>query len=147
MLQADLNKLIKWSEKWLMEFHPDKCKHLKVSRARSPLQTSYHLDGVPLENVSSLKYLGVTFSSNLKWDKHVSNVRGSAMSALNFLRRNLRISSIPIKTAAYQTYVRPKTEYAVSAWDPYTGSAEGKVAGLKGKIEMVQRDAPPLDGS
>ena len=141
VLQADLNKLIKWSEKWLMEFHPDKCKHLKVSRARSPLQTSYHLDGVPLENVSSLKYLGVTFSSNLKWDKHVSNVRGSAMSALNFLRRNLRISSIPIKTAAYQTYVRPKTEYAVSAWDPYTGSAEGKVAGLKGKIEMVQRTA------
>ena len=140
ILQEDLNRLYRWSQEWLMEFHPGKCKFLKVNRARTPIPTSYILNGVLLEQVESLKYLGVTFAQNLKWDKHVSQIRGSAFSALNFLRRNLRISSIPVKTTAYLTYVRPRVEYAVCAWDPHTGNGS-KGTGLIGKVEMVQRQA------
>ena len=28
--QSDLNELFKWSETWLLKFHPDKCKDLPV---------------------------------------------------------------------------------------------------------------------
>ena len=34
-LQADLDKLFKWSDDWLMEFHTSKCKLLRVTRSKS----------------------------------------------------------------------------------------------------------------
>ena len=39
-----------------------------------------------------------------------------------------------IKEAAYQTYVRPKAEYASASWDPHTQT------NIK-KVEMIQRGA------
>ena len=133
-LQADLDKLVKWSNVWLMEFHPSKCKLLRVTRSRTPPTYDYLINNTPLEKVSSAKYLGVTVSSDLKFNKHISQVRGSAESSLNMLKRNLRIRDSDIKTAAYTTYVRPRAEYAVCAWDPHT---KGNIE----RIEMIQRKA------
>jgi len=31
IVQNDINNLIKWSEKWLLRFHPDKCKVLSIT--------------------------------------------------------------------------------------------------------------------
>ena len=146
-LQADLDKLVKWSNDWLMEFHPSKCKLLRVTRSRTPPTNDYTINDTPLESVSSTKYLGVTISSNLKFNKHARQVRGSAEASLNMLKRNLRIRNPELKTAAYNTYVRPRAEYAVGAWDPWTGGVKQdgthkeKPTGDIGKIEMIQRKA------
>ena len=45
--------------------------------------------GTDLENVESIKYLGVTITSDLRWNTHVSNVCTKANRTLGFLRRNL----------------------------------------------------------
>ena len=47
------------------------------------------LEGTNLENVESIKYLGVTITSDLRWNTHVSNVCTKANRTLGFLRRNL----------------------------------------------------------
>ena len=31
-LQRDLDRLQTWSDKWLLKFHPDKCKVLRVNK-------------------------------------------------------------------------------------------------------------------
>jgi len=36
-LQTDLNKLGDWEEKWLMEFHPQKCEVLSITKSRSAI--------------------------------------------------------------------------------------------------------------
>ena len=53
---------------------------------------------------------------------------------LNFIRRNLQISSPKLKTTAYTTLVRPLLEFAPSLWDLYVQKD------IK-KVEMVQRCA------
>ena len=30
ILQHDLSILEQWSDKWLLKFHPDKCKHMEI---------------------------------------------------------------------------------------------------------------------
>ena len=35
-LQEDLVRLVEWEDKWGMEFHPQKCSNLSVTRSRSP---------------------------------------------------------------------------------------------------------------
>ena len=50
---------------------------------------SYTLEGTDLENVESIKYLGVTITSDLRWNTHVRNVCTKANRTLGILRRNL----------------------------------------------------------
>ena len=118
-LQKDLDKLASWETTWKMAFHPDKCNVISVTRNKKPFTFNYTLHNHTLEHVTTAKYLGVTISSNLKWDVHINNICKKANSTLGFLRRNLNISSTSIKEQAYKSLVRPSLEYACSVWDPY----------------------------
>ena len=34
-LQDDLHQLTQWSRKWLLKFHPDKCKVMRIGKAKT----------------------------------------------------------------------------------------------------------------
>ena len=119
-LQEDIEAAIKWEQDWLMSFHPDKCNILRVTTKKQPIHFYYNMHGHILESVKTAKYLGITLSSDLKWNSHIQQTTAKANRSLSFIRRNLRINSKTIKERAYQTLVRPKLEYCCTVWDPYT---------------------------
>ena len=89
-LQSDIDRLISWARKWCMRFQPVKCNMMQLTRKRiKKIHASYTLEGTDLENVESIKYLGVTITKDLRWNTHVSNVCTNANRTLGFLRRNL----------------------------------------------------------
>ena len=53
------------------------------------IHASYTLEGTDFEKIESIKYLGVTITSDLRWNTHVSNVCTKVNRTLGFLRRNL----------------------------------------------------------
>ena len=87
-LQRDIDRLGSWARKWGMRFQPVKCNTMQLTRINK-IHASYTLEGTDLENVESIKYLGVTIISDLKWNTQVSNVCTKANRTLGFLRRNL----------------------------------------------------------
>ena len=88
-LQRDIDRLGIWARKWGMRFQPVKCNMMQLTKKHNKIQASYTLEGTVLENVESIKYLGVTITSDLKWNSHVRNVCSKANRTLGFLRRNL----------------------------------------------------------
>lgn len=40
IIQNDINNLFKWSENWLLRFHPDKCKVLSITGKRHQQRTT-----------------------------------------------------------------------------------------------------------
>ena len=89
-LQRDIDRLSSWARKWGTRFQPVKCNIMQLTRKRiKKIHASYTLEGTYLENVESIKYLGVTITSDLRWNTHVSNVCTKANRTLGFLRRNL----------------------------------------------------------
>ena len=98
------------------------------------IHASYTLEGTDLENVESIKYLGVTITSDLRWNTHVSNVCTKANKTLGFLRRNLYSCPQEAKEAAYKGLVRKVLDYGSSVWDP-TGVV------LQEELESVQKRA------
>ena len=89
-LQRDNDRLGSWARKWGMRFQPVKCNMMQLTNKRSSkIQANYTLEGTVLENVESIKYLGVTITNDLKWNTHISNVCTKANRTLGFLRRNL----------------------------------------------------------
>ena len=74
-LQRDIDCLGSWARKWAMRFQLVKCNMMQLTNKRSSkIQANYTLEGTALENVESIKYLGVTITNDLKWNTHISNV-------------------------------------------------------------------------
>src|SRR5664279_1094115 len=133
-LQRDIDTMFEWSCKWQMRFNSKKCHILTVTRKRSVIKLDYVLGNDQLSAVDSYPYLGVTVSSDLRWNKHIDNVTLKAGRTLNFIRRNCYPCDVDAKSLAYITLVRPLLEYACSAWDPHTARDINS-------IEMVQHRA------
>ena len=68
-----------------------------------------------------MKYLGIWFSRDLKWNRHIDEITAKANGTLGFLRRNLWVNSSTFKAKAYEGLVRPLVEYCSSFWDPCPG--------------------------
>ena len=116
-LQEDLYKLEQWQNLLQMDFNPEKCKILCISKKRCPPQMKYMLCGVELDQVDEISYLGITITSKMKWNHHASSVAGKATKMLGMVRRNLWNCPKQVKETAYKSIVRPKLEYASAAWD------------------------------
>ena len=116
-----------------MRFQPVKCNMMQLTKKHNKIDASYTLEGTVLENVESIKYLGVTIS-DLKWNSHIRNVCSKANRTLGFLRRNLFFCPQDVKEAAYKTLVRPILEYGSTVWDSHCN-------GLKEILENVQKRA------
>ena len=75
------------------------------------IQASYTLEGTVLENIESIKYLGVTLANDVKWNTYIINICTKANRTLGFIRRNLFSCPKDEKEAAYKGIVRPILEY------------------------------------
>ena len=144
-LQEDIDSIGKWERDWLMEFHPDKCQVLSIPVNTDPITHDYNLHGTHLQRPpeNSIKYLGLTIQSNLKWNQHIKNVTSKASRTLGILRRNIRVPDQDIRERAYKSLVRPQVEFGSSVWDPHPPpkreKSEIRQSMLAKQIEMVQR--------
>ena len=70
-----------------MRFQPVKCNIIQITRKRTnKIEASYTLESTVLQNVDSIKYLGVIITRDLRWDTHISNMCTKAKRTLGFLR-------------------------------------------------------------
>ena len=118
-LQSDIDRLGSWAREWGMRFQPVKCNMMQLTRKRiKKIHASYTLEGTDLENVQSIKYFGVTITSDLRWNTHVSNVCTKANRTIWFPRRNLYSCPQEVKEASYKGLVHPALDCGSSVWDP-----------------------------
>ena len=134
VLQDDLYRLEIWQQKWQMEFNPTKCKIMCFSTKRNPPKREYVFCGQILEQVESHPYLGVVLDQKMRWSPHIRSVTSKANSVLGLIKRNLWNCPSSVKEAAYATLVKPKLQYASTAWDPYYKKDQAS-------LERVQRKA------
>ena len=78
-LQDDIDKLVKWSEKWQMLFNFGKCKCLHIG----PGNTSI------LSTTVKEKDLGVTMNANMKVSEQCRIAASKANQVLGMIRRNI----------------------------------------------------------
>ena len=127
-LQRDIDRLGSWARKWDMRFQPVKSNMMQLTRKRiKKIHASYNLEGTDHENVESIKYLGVTITSDLRWNTHVSNVCTKANRTLGFLRRNLYSCPQEVIEAAYKGLVRPVLDYSILGLGPSRCSSPGRI--------------------
>jgi hypothetical protein len=131
-LQADLNRIISWSEEWKMEINTDKCHVIHFGSSNPKLD--YVLGGETILEVDEEKDLGIIIHNTAKPHKQCSNAATRANRVLGQLCRNVISKDKATFTKLYKTYVRPHLEYAVQVWNPWN------VHDIE-RLEKVQRRA------
>ena len=129
-LQNDIDRIGCWARKRGIRFQPVKCNIMQRTRKREPMKlrlNSYTLEGTVLENVDSIKYLGVTITRDLKRITHISNMCIKANRTLGFLRRNLHQCPQDVKKATYKGLAWPILEYCSCILVPKEWSFEKKL--------------------
>ena len=115
-LQADVNRLLSWSEVWQMPFNTTKCTVMHLGCHNT--HHAYTMDGSPITQVDLQRDLGVLISSDLKWDHQVDECYKRANKVLGMISRNFVYKSRDIILPLYKALVRPHLEYAVQFWAP-----------------------------
>jgi hypothetical protein len=125
IIQSDLNELFKWSETWLLKFHPDKCKVLPVlNKNKQYAENKYIMRkserGITtLENVDSEKDIGVTIDRHLNFEKHIQTQINKANQIVGLTRRSfVHLDNITF-SLLFKALVHPHLEYVSSVWSPY----------------------------
>ena len=118
-----------------MEFHPDKCKVLRISNKRKVIKYSYLLHNAILKECSNAKYRRVMMITRLSWKNHVHGICGKANQTRHCIQRNLAACKPETKFQCYKTFIRPIVEYSSLVWDPVVNNQ------LTKKIESVQGKA------
>ena len=136
ILDKDLASLQKWSERWGMSFNPRKFNILQVS-CGDPSSHFYQLCGDVPQKVSDAKYLGILISSDLSWDKHISDVAIRANYTLGLIRRNLCHCPRDAMTTAYFSLVRSTTDYCSAIWDPYLEKDKTKLERVNRRVRRL----------
>ena len=86
-LQNDLDKLIKWSERWQMLFNFGKCKCLHTEHGN--LDVNYKMGDTILGTKVKEKDLGVTISADVKVSEQCGIAASKGNQILGLIRRNI----------------------------------------------------------
>ena len=116
-LQNDLDRLVKWSEKWQMLFNFGKCKCLHTGHGN--LNVNYKMGATVLGTTVKEKDLGVTISADMKVSEQCGIAASKGNQILGLIRRNITYKGKKLIIPLYKAIVRPHLEYCIQAWRPY----------------------------
>ncbi|XP_077531108.1 uncharacterized protein LOC144143183 [Haemaphysalis longicornis] len=123
-----------WCCKWDMQINFKKTTYVHIRKKKNVLNFQYNLGSNNLCITSYFKYLEVTITNNLTWHRLIESVCSESFKKLCHLRAKLHKTPKHVKLLAYQTYIRPRLEYASVVWSPHQKH-------LVTKLERIQRRA------
>ena len=116
-LQNDLDRLVKWSEKWQMLFNLGKCKCLHTGHGN--LDVNYKMGDTVLCTTVKEKDLGVTISADMKVSEQCGIAGSNRNQILGLIRRNITYKGKKLIIPLYKAIVRHHLKYCIQAWRPY----------------------------
>ena len=75
------------------------------------------MDGSVLEEKSSFKMLGLTFSSKLDWGSYIISITKTASKKIGALIRSMKFLSPEVALYLCKSTIRPCMEYCCHVWD------------------------------
>ena len=88
-LESDLQDTLDWGKKWLVDFNAGKFQLVSFSRSNNNGFIDVKMDGSFLEEKSSFKMLGLTFSSKLDWVSYIISIAKTVSKKIGALIRSM----------------------------------------------------------
>ena len=106
----------------------EKTNFMLISRKRQP---PISINGIPIQQISSFRYLGVILSQDLSWGYHINQMCLRAKKLFGYLYRGF--GQATTKCLAYlKVLVLPVLSYCSTVWDPHQRCRIDQVERIQG---------------
>ena len=133
-LTQDLQSILDWGSKNLVHFNASKTQSCCLSRKKSNNANFVSMNGQILQNSESFGLVGINFTDDLEWRRHITSIAAAAAKKLGFLYRAKRYFSSDNLYTLYVSQIRPGLEYCSHIW----GAASPTTLGI---LDSIQRRA------
>ena len=110
-LESDLRDTVDWGKKWLVDFNAGKTQLVSFDWSNNNGSIDEKMGGSILEEKSSFKMLGLTFSSKLDWGSYIISIAKTASKKIGALILSMKFLSPEVALYLYKSSIRPCMEY------------------------------------
>ena len=114
-LESDLRDTVDWGRKWLVDFNAGKTQLASFDRSKITGAIDVKMDESVLEEKSSFKMLGLTFSSKLDWGSYTVFIAKTASKKIGALICFM-VFSAEVALYLYKFTIWPCMEYCCHVW-------------------------------
>ena len=114
--RSDLRDTLDWGKKWLVDFNAGKTQLVLFDRSNNNGSIDVKMGGSILEEKSSFKMLGLSFSSKLDWDSYIISIVKTSSKKIGALIRSMKFLSPEVALYLYKSTIRPCMEYCCHVW-------------------------------
>ena len=115
-LESDLRDTVDWGKKWLVDFNAGKTQLVSFDQSNNNGSIDVKMGGSALEEKSSFKMLGLTFSSKLDWGSYIISIAKTASKKIGALIHSMKFLSPEVALYLYKSIIRPCMEYCCHIW-------------------------------
>ena len=98
-------------KKWLVDFNAGKTQLVSFDWSNNNGSIDVKMDGSVLEEKSSFKMLGLTFSSKLDWGSYIISIAKTASRKIDTLIRSIKFLSPEVGLYLYKSTIRQCMKY------------------------------------
>ena len=107
---------MEWSRKWLVDFNAGKTQLVSFDWSNNTGSIDVKMNGSVLEEKSSFKMLGLTFSSKLDWGSYIISIAKTASKKIGALICSMKFLSPELALYLYKSTIRSCMEYCYHVW-------------------------------
>ena len=105
-----------WGKKWLVELNAGKTQLVSFDQSNNNGSIDVKMGGSILEEKSSFKMLGLTFSPKLDWGSYIISIAKTASKKIGALIHSMKFLSPEVALYLYKSTIRPCIEYCCHVW-------------------------------
>ena len=119
-LKTFIAKVLDYCNRNGLQINAKKCSIMHLGKGNPELPYTMESAQIPaLEPDNSVRDLGVHFSVDLKWEKHISNIVLKSRRASFAIFKSLKSNNANTMVQLFCTFVRPILEFSSSVFNPY----------------------------
>ena len=115
-LESDLRDTVDWGRKWLVDFNAAKTPLVFFDWSNNTGAIDVKMDGSVLEEKSSFKMPGLTFSSKLDWGSCIISIAKTVSKKIGAFIRSMKFPFPEVALYLYKPTIHPYMEYCCHVW-------------------------------
>ena len=120
-LNADWEKILRWTATWLVTFSPNKKVALLLYRKVSQLlHPPLFMENTSIIRVEVHQHIYLYLSNDYSWHQHINYIKEKAWARINIMRRIKHKLDCKSLESIYTTFIRSLLEYGETIWNNCT---------------------------
>ena len=115
-LESDLRDTVDGGRKWLVDFNAGKTQLVSFDQSKNTGAIDVKMNGSVLEEKTSFKMLGLTFSSKLDWGSYIVSIAKAVFKKIRALIRSIKFLSPEVALYFYKSTIPQCMEYCCHVW-------------------------------